>query len=148
LHVIRPIEFGEVWHARPNRLATRKPAAPAREWRRHRCANRAAQRAALIPALYLNIDHCGAFMKIIACFLVVVCIVPHAYAGELKLETLMRTQLEGVKNTEVILSRAFIPANSSLPKHWHPGEEFVYVLDGSVTLWQKGRKMSWAKRAM
>jgi quercetin dioxygenase-like cupin family protein len=26
-----------------------------------------------------------------------------------------------------------------LPKHWHPGEEFAYILKGSVTLWQKGK---------
>lgn len=25
----------------------------------------------------------------------------------------------------------------TLPKHWHPGEEFVYVLKGSLTLWQE-----------
>jgi quercetin dioxygenase-like cupin family protein len=32
-----------------------------------------------------------------------------------------------------------MPPNISLPKHWHPGEEFAYVLEGSVTLWQKGK---------
>ena len=32
-----------------------------------------------------------------------------------------------------------IPANTSLPKHWHPGEEFAYVIEGSVTLWQEGK---------
>ena len=38
------------------------------------------------------------------------------------------------------MSRVEIPANTSLPKHWHPGEEFAYVLEGSVTLWQKGKE--------
>ena len=61
-------------------------------------------------------------------------------AEEVKLETLLRTQLEGVDGTEVIVSRVQIPANTSLPKHWHPGEEFVYILEGSVTLWQKDKK--------
>lgn len=56
-----------------------------------------------------------------------------------KLETLLKTVLEGVDGTEVIVSRVTIPPNTSLPKHWHPGEEFAYVLEGSVTLWQKGR---------
>jgi quercetin dioxygenase-like cupin family protein len=56
-----------------------------------------------------------------------------------KLETLLETVLEGVDGTEVIVSRGTIPPNTSLPKHWHPGEEFAYILEGSVTLWQKGK---------
>lgn len=56
-----------------------------------------------------------------------------------KLETLLRQVLEGVDSTEVIVSRVTIPPNTSLPKHWHPGEEFAYVLEGSVTLWQRGK---------
>jgi quercetin dioxygenase-like cupin family protein len=54
------------------------------------------------------------------------------------LETLLSTALTGVENTEVIVSRVTIPPNTSLPKHWHPGEEFAYVLEGSVTLWREG----------
>ncbi len=60
-------------------------------------------------------------------------------AAELKLDTLLKTKLEGVAETEVIVSRVEIPPDTALPKHWHPGEEFAYVLRGSVTLWQKGR---------
>ena len=55
------------------------------------------------------------------------------------LQNLLSAELEGVKGTEVIVSRVTIPPNTSLPKHWHPGEEFAYVLEGSVTLWQKGK---------
>lgn len=70
----------------------------------------------------------------------IVSIVTQAGADEFKLETLMKAQLEGVDGTEVIVSKVYIPANTSLPKHWHPGEEFVYILEGSVTLWQKGKE--------
>lgn len=56
-----------------------------------------------------------------------------------KLETLLQAVLEGVDGTEVVVSRVTIPPHTSLPKHWHPGEEFAYVLSGKVTLWQKGR---------
>ena len=63
-----------------------------------------------------------------------------AFAEKLKLENLMKEKLEGVPNTEVVVSRVQIPANTSLPKHWHPGEEFAYVIKGSVTLWQKGKE--------
>jgi quercetin dioxygenase-like cupin family protein len=58
---------------------------------------------------------------------------------ELKLENLLKAQLEGVDGTEVIVSRVTMPPNTSLPKHWHPGEEFGYVLEGSVVLWQDGK---------
>ena len=61
-------------------------------------------------------------------------------ADGVKLETLLKAQLEGVDGTEVIVSKVQIPANTSLPKHWHPGEEFVYILEGSVTLWQKDKQ--------
>jgi quercetin dioxygenase-like cupin family protein len=56
-----------------------------------------------------------------------------------KLETLLKTELEGVKGTEVIVSHVTIPPNTSLPKHWHPGEEFAYILEGSIVLWQKDK---------
>lgn len=59
---------------------------------------------------------------------------------ELKLESLLSSPLAGVEGKEVIVSRVEIPPHTTLPKHWHAGEEFVYVLDGSVTLWQKGKK--------
>jgi quercetin dioxygenase-like cupin family protein len=55
------------------------------------------------------------------------------------LETLLKDVLEGVDGTEVIVSRVTIPPHTSLPKHWHPGEEFAYILEGTVTLWQKGK---------
>lgn len=58
---------------------------------------------------------------------------------ELKLEDLLTSQLEGVEGTDVVVSRVTMPPNTSLPKHWHPGEEFGYVLEGSVVLWQEGK---------
>lgn len=61
-------------------------------------------------------------------------------AKKVKLENLMKTQLQGVKGTEVIVSRVSIPPNTKLPTHWHPGEEFAYIIDGSVVLWQKGKQ--------
>lgn len=63
----------------------------------------------------------------------------NALGGELNLENLLSEELEGAPGIEVIVSRVYIPANTSLPKHWHPGEEFVYILKGSATLWQEGK---------
>lgn len=61
------------------------------------------------------------------------------------LETLLATELEGATGTDVIVSRVKLPPNTALPKHWHPGEEFAYVLEGTVTLWQEGKEDSISK---
>ncbi|MDH5692086.1 MAG: cupin domain-containing protein [Gammaproteobacteria bacterium] len=63
-----------------------------------------------------------------------------ADVATLQLQNLMRATLEGVTGTEVIVSRVSIPANTMLPVHWHPGEEFAYILEGTVSLLQKGKK--------
>ena len=60
-------------------------------------------------------------------------------APEMLLETLLSTQLEGVEGTEVIVSRVVMPPNTALPQHWHPGEEFAYVLNGSTILRRDGK---------
>lgn len=60
-------------------------------------------------------------------------------APELMLETLLSTELEGVEGTEVIVSRVVMPPDTALPKHWHPGEEFAYVLEGSTILRRDGK---------
>lgn len=76
---------------------------------------------------------------LMSCLIVFSAVGAQSFAAELKLENMMISQLEGVDGTEVIVSRVSIPPNTTLPKHWHPGEEFAYILDGSVTLWQKGK---------
>lgn len=39
----------------------------------------------------------------------------------------------------MVVSHITVPPNMELPKHWYPGEEFVYVIDGSMTVWQKDK---------
>lgn len=56
----------------------------------------------------------------------------------LKVENLLAAQLESAEGFEVIMSRVTMPPNTSLPKHWHPGEEFAYVLEGSSILRRDG----------
>ena len=58
---------------------------------------------------------------------------------EVKLMNLMRTELGIAKGIEVIISEIHIPPGTSLPTHYHPGEEFVYMLEGSGTAWLKDK---------
>ena len=51
---------------------------------------------------------------------------------------LLRESIAGVEGKEVIVSRVSFPPHPELPWHWHPGEEFFYVIEGSVTLKQRG----------
>ena len=66
--------------------------------------------------------------------------IPSATGAAPVLDNLLRSPLEGVDGTEVIVSRVSIPPNTTLPAHWHPGEEFAYVLEGSATLWLDGKR--------
>ena len=57
----------------------------------------------------------------------------------LRIDDIMTSRFELVEGTEVLVSRVEVPPNATLPKHWHPGEEFVYVLEGSAVLWQEDK---------
>jgi len=54
-------------------------------------------------------------------------------------ELLLRQSVEGVPTKEVIVSKVRIPPNTELPWHWHHGEEVFYVLEGEVSLLQRGK---------
>ena len=55
-----------------------------------------------------------------------------------KAENLLRESIVGVEGKEIIVSRVRFPPHTDLPWHWHPGEEFFYVIEGSVTLKRRG----------
>ena len=57
----------------------------------------------------------------------------------LKIDNILTSQLELVEGTEVVVSQVEVPPNTVLPKHWHPGEEFAYILEGEAVLWQKDK---------
>jgi quercetin dioxygenase-like cupin family protein len=58
---------------------------------------------------------------------------------EVKLEVLQRSALETLKEGEAIVSLVEIPPDTVLPWHYHPGEEFIYVLEGAGTLQQQDK---------
>ena len=49
----------------------------------------------------------------------------------LSIENLFRDSLALAGNVEAVVSYLEVPANSALPPHYHPGEEFVYLIEGS-----------------
>lgn len=53
---------------------------------------------------------------------------------KIQMETLLRVDLEGTDDKEVIVSRVGLPPGTVLPQHTHPGQEFVTVIDGEVTM--------------
>ena len=57
-------------------------------------------------------------------------------ATELKLENLLRMSLadDFIPDREIVVSYVEIPPNVTMDRHWHPGEEFHYYLEGEVTI--------------
>ncbi len=48
---------------------------------------------------------------------------------------LLKSQLEIWEDGEIIISYVEAPSGYELKKHYHPGEEFAYVIGGSGTTW-------------
>ena len=59
-------------------------------------------------------------------------------SASVQAENLLRESIAGVEGKEIIVSRVSFPPHTELPWHWHPGEEFFYVIKGSVTLKRRG----------
>ena len=59
-------------------------------------------------------------------------------AASVQADNLLRESIAGVEGKEIIVSRVSFPPHTELPWHWHPGEEFFYVIEGSVTLKRRG----------
>ena len=55
---------------------------------------------------------------------------------EVRLENLRIEALasEFTPDREVVVSYVEIPPNTTMERHWHPGEEFHYYLEGKVTI--------------
>ena len=59
----------------------------------------------------------------------------HASVEVLKITNLLRDSLALADNVEIVVSHLEVPPGTTLPAHYHPGEEFVYVLEGSGELY-------------
>lgn len=52
---------------------------------------------------------------------------------------MLRAPIVIAEGLEVIISDVVIPANATVPRHYHPGEEFLYLLEGSAVHVQEGQ---------
>ena len=57
----------------------------------------------------------------------------------MEFKNLLTSPLAAEENTEVVVSEVTLPPNKALPKHWHPGEEFAYIIEGSLTIWMENQ---------
>jgi quercetin dioxygenase-like cupin family protein len=56
-------------------------------------------------------------------------------AGPVQVENLLRVESQVAEGVEIIVSEIEIGPGFRLPKHYHPGEEYVFVLEGEATVW-------------
>ena len=53
---------------------------------------------------------------------------------------MLRAPITIADGLEVIISDVVIPPNGAVPRHYHPGEEFLYVIDGSAIHVEEGKE--------
>ena len=52
---------------------------------------------------------------------------------------MLRAPITVSDGLEAIISDVVIPPNAVVPRHYHPGEEFIYVLEGSAIHVEEGK---------
>ena len=63
----------------------------------------------------------------------------NAQQAEIKRTVLLQTDLPGVEGKEAVVFIAEIPPGMATGKHRHPGNEMIYVLEGSYVLEVDGK---------
>jgi quercetin dioxygenase-like cupin family protein len=62
-----------------------------------------------------------------------------AQQSAVKRTLLLKGELMGVTGKEVTMFTAEIPPGARTGKHYHPGDEFIFVLEGSGVLEEQGK---------
>ena len=52
---------------------------------------------------------------------------------------MLRSGIASMPGHEVIISDVIIPPGATVPRHYHPGEEFLYVISGSAIHVEQGK---------
>src|SRR5688500_9786471 len=77
--------------------------------------------AAALPFAYAQAQQAGA---------------PRPPAGS---NEVLRSPLAGTPGVEVIVSDVVIPPNGQVARHYHPGEEFLYLIEGTAIHVEDGK---------
>jgi quercetin dioxygenase-like cupin family protein len=71
---------------------------------------------------------------------------PFAYAQEPQAvrpppgsNEMLRSPLSALAGAEVIISDVVIPPNGQVARHYHPGEEFLYLIEGTAIHVEEGK---------
>ena len=59
-------------------------------------------------------------------------------APKAKITSLLKATLDGMESKEVNILHISAPPGFVTPKHFHPGQVFLYVLDGTATIEMEG----------
>lgn len=57
-----------------------------------------------------------------------------------KATPLLQSDITGVSTHQALMTRVELPANATLPMHYHPTEEFMYVIAGEAFLRIEGEE--------
>ncbi|MGB3626297.1 MAG: cupin domain-containing protein [Henriciella sp.] len=52
---------------------------------------------------------------------------------------MLRAPVTSAEGLEVLISDVVIPPDATVPRHYHPGEEFLYVISGSAIHVEEGK---------
>jgi len=58
--------------------------------------------------------------------------------NEVAVEALIASAITGIESHKALISKVTIPAHTTLPRHYHPTEEYLYIMSGSTTLQMDG----------
>jgi quercetin dioxygenase-like cupin family protein len=50
----------------------------------------------------------------------------------------LKEKLDSAPGLEVVISDVVIPPGAQVPRHYHPGEEFLYLIEGTATHIEEG----------
>ena len=63
-----------------------------------------------------------------------------AQEAPVKATSLLNAPITGVPSHDLMMTRIEIAANTTLPMHYHPNEEYLYILEGEAYLRIEGRE--------
>ena len=59
-------------------------------------------------------------------------------AAEVQRNPLQNAEISPAEDSVVIVTELILPPGASIPRHTHPGDEFLYVLEGGTVTTQSG----------